>query len=82
MFNTMLQRAEGDCRLLQPFCLAVKITAPWGVGKGNQHLLVLPAHAVHDDGKVTIWLKGYDYPITIRAEHLSLVAKRTSKRDA
>ncbi len=36
---------------------------------------MVPDHAVHDDGKVAIWLKGYDYPITIRAEHLSLVAK-------
>ena len=30
---------------------------------------------VHDDGTVTINLHGYDYPLTLRAEHLSLIAK-------
>jgi hypothetical protein len=31
---------------------------------------------VHDDGKVTVRLHGYDVPVTTRSEHLSLVAKR------
>ena len=31
---------------------------------------------VHDDGKVTVRLKGYDHPMTVRAEHLNLIAKR------
>ncbi len=36
---------------------------------------------VHDDGTVTISLHGYVYPLTLRAEHLSLIAKsRTPKR--
>lgn len=34
---------------------------------------------VHDDGKVTVWVKGFDYPLTIRAEHLSLIAKKGRK---
>ena len=30
---------------------------------------------VHDDGTVTISLHGYVYPLTLRGEHLSLIAK-------
>ena len=33
-----------------------------------------------DDGAVTIRPHGFDYPITLRGEHLSLIAKRRSKR--
>ncbi len=33
----------------------------------------------HDDGKVTIRVQGYEYPLTIRAEHLSLIAKRDKR---
>ncbi len=35
---------------------------------------------VHDDGTVTISLHGYVYPLTLRAEHLSFIAK-SKKRD-
>ena len=35
---------------------------------------------VHDDGKVTFWLKGFDTPITLRAELVSLIAKKASRR--
>ena len=36
---------------------------------------------VHDNGTVTIRVHGFDYPLTIRSEHVSLVAKtRTPKR--
>ena len=31
---------------------------------------------VHDDGTVTIRPRGFDYPITLRGGHLSLIAKR------
>jgi hypothetical protein len=31
---------------------------------------------VHADGTVWVRLRGVDYPITTRSEHLSLVAKR------
>ena len=33
---------------------------------------------LHDDGRVTVRVHGFDYPITIRAERLSLVAKGKS----
>ena len=35
---------------------------------------------VHDDGTVTISLHGYVYPLTLRGEHLSLIAKSKAKR--
>ena len=31
---------------------------------------------VHANGIVTIWLKGYEYPLAVRVEHLSLIAKK------
>ena len=31
---------------------------------------------VHANGIVTIWLKGYGYPLAVRVEHLSLIAKK------
>ena len=31
---------------------------------------------VHDNGTVTVRLHGFDYPLTVRAEHPSLIAKR------
>ena len=34
---------------------------------------------IHDDGTVTLWLHGYDIPLTVRAEHLSLIAKKKAK---
>ncbi len=27
--------------------------------------------AVHDDGMVTVWLHGYNVPLTVRAEYLT-----------
>ncbi len=36
--------------------------------------------AVHDDGMVTVWLHGYSAPLTVRAEHLTLVAKKKQER--
>ena len=52
-------------------------TKPKGeLGEGDTVELTGEVSIVHDDGKVTIWLKGFDIPITIRAEHLSLIAKR------
>ena len=39
--------------------------------------------AIHDDGRVTVRLVGFDYPITTRGEHLSLVTKKLgTKRKA
>ena len=36
---------------------------------------------VHDDGRVTVRLTGFDYPITTRPEHLNMTAKyRPPKR--
>ena len=36
---------------------------------------------IHDDGRVTVRLMGYDTPLTTRGEHLSLIAKaKSSKR--
>ena len=35
---------------------------------------------VHDDGTVTVWLYGYDYPVTTHGEHLSLIAKKPDNR--
>ena len=34
---------------------------------------------VHDDGSVTLRLRGYDIPITTRGEHVSLIAKRKAE---
>ena len=54
------------------------------LGEGDTVGLTAEVSIVHDDGTVTIWLSGYAVPITIRAEHLSLIAKRSpvkSKRD-
>jgi hypothetical protein len=31
---------------------------------------------VHEDGTVTVRLHGFDYPVTVSAEHLSLIAKK------
>ena len=31
---------------------------------------------IHGDGKVTVRLHGFDYPVTVRAEHLGLVTKK------
>ena len=35
---------------------------------------------IHDDGTVTLRLHGYDYPLTVRAEHLSLIAKSSAPK--
>jgi hypothetical protein len=35
---------------------------------------------VHGDGTVTVRLHGYSTPITLRSEHLSLVAKKKADR--
>ncbi len=52
-------------------------TKPKGeLGQGDTVGLTGEVSIVHDDGKVTLRLKGFDIPITIRAEHLSLIAKR------
>ena len=32
---------------------------------------------IHEDGMATVHFHGYDTPVTIRAEHLSLVAKKS-----
>ncbi len=32
--------------------------------------------AVHDDGMVTVWLHGYNVPLTVRAEVFDLIAKK------
>lgn len=41
---------------------------------------------VHANGIVTIWLKGYECPLAVRVEHLSLIAKKgrgvSSRRSA
>jgi hypothetical protein len=34
---------------------------------------------VHDDGRVTVRLHGYGYPLTIGGEHLGLVAKKKAE---
>ena len=34
---------------------------------------------INDDGTVTLRLHGFDYPITTRGEHLSLVAKKKTE---
>ena len=34
---------------------------------------------LHDDGTVTVRLHGYSVPITVYAEHLSLIAKRKAE---
>ena len=47
-----------------------------GLGEGDTVGLTAEVSIVHDDGTVTIWLHGYSVPITLRAEHLSLIAKR------
>lgn len=31
---------------------------------------------VHDDGRVTVRLHGFGTPLTVRAEHLSLITKK------
>jgi hypothetical protein len=36
--------------------------------------------AVHEDCTVTVWLHGYSVPLTVRAEHLTLVAKKKQER--
>jgi hypothetical protein len=36
---------------------------------------------INDDGTVTVRLIGYDYAITTRGEHLSLMAKKKAERD-
>ena len=35
---------------------------------------------VHDNGTVTVRVHGFDYPLTMRAEHLSLVAKSSAPK--
>ena len=35
---------------------------------------------IHDDGRVTLRLHGYDTPVTVRAEHSSLIAKQKPDR--
>jgi hypothetical protein len=37
--------------------------------------------AVPEDGTVTVWLHGYSVPLTVRAEHSTLVAKKKQKRE-
>ena len=34
---------------------------------------------INDDGTVTLRLHGFDYPVTIRPENLSLIAKRKAE---
>jgi hypothetical protein len=35
---------------------------------------------IHDDGRVTIRVHGFDYPITVRSEHVNLTAKHRAQR--
>lgn len=58
-------------------------TKPQGaLGEGDTVGLTGEVSIVHDDGKVTVWLKGYDIPVTIRAEHLSLIQKGADEAEA
>jgi hypothetical protein len=64
----------------------VKLTFRHGTGKTINRTLgsdtvgtAGEVSIVHGDGRVTVRLQGYDYPITVRAEHLSLTAKRTKR---
>ena len=50
------------------------------LGEGDTVGMTGEVVLVHDDGKVTIRLQGYDCPMTVRSEHLSLIAKQASKR--
>jgi hypothetical protein len=50
------------------------------LGEGDTISMQGEVTIVHDDGRVTVWLHGYDYPITVRAEHISLVAKAKGGR--
>ena len=43
---------------------------------GDKVGLTAEVTTVHDDGTVTIWLHGYAVLITLRAKHLSPIAKR------
>lgn len=51
------------------------------LGAGDTVNLTGEVTITHDDGKATVWVKGLDYPITLRAEHLALIAKRGKSRD-
>ncbi len=50
------------------------------LGEGDTIGMTGEVVLVHDDGKVTIRLQGNDYPMTVRSEHLSLIAKRGSAK--
>ena len=50
------------------------------LSEGDTVGLTAEISLVHDDGTVTIRPHGFDYPITLRGEHLSLIAKRRSKQ--
>ena len=53
--------------------------AAGSLGEGDTVSLTGEVVLTHDDGKVTIRVQGYEYPLTIRAEHLSLIVKRDKR---
>ena len=50
------------------------------LGEGDTVGMTGEVVLVHEDGKVTIRLQGYDYPMNVRSEHLSLITKRGSAK--
>ena len=44
--------------------------------EGDSVGLTADVTRVHADGQVTVRVHGYGYPVTLRAEHLSLITRR------
>ena len=50
------------------------------LGEGDSVSLAGEITHVLDDGRVTVRVHGFDYPITLRSEYVSLLAKRQSPK--
>ena len=46
------------------------------LSEGDRVVLSAEVAVIHVDGSVTLRLDGYDYPVTTRAEFLTLIAKQ------
>jgi hypothetical protein len=49
------------------------------LSEGDTVGLTAEVTIIHGDGKVTVRLHGFDYPVTVRPEHLGLVAKKRAR---